>query len=49
MRAHACAPESCAVGDRVGFVKRPGGGITDMFGTTGLALARARAPRPMRR
>jgi NTE family protein len=43
MRAHAQALESYADPDRVRFVKLLDGGITDNFGTTGLAVERARA------
>jgi NTE family protein len=43
MRAHARALESYADPEKVKFVKLLDGGITDNFGTTGLAVERARA------
>lgn len=43
MRAHAAALESYADSERVKFVKLLDGGVTDNFGTTGLAVERARA------
>jgi predicted acylesterase/phospholipase RssA len=43
MRAHAQALESYANPEQVKFVKLLDGGITDNFGTTGLAVERARA------
>lgn len=43
MRAHARALESYADPDKVKFVKLLDGGVTDNFGTTGLAVERARA------
>ncbi len=43
MRAHAAALESYADPDKVKFVKLTDGGVTDNFGTTGLAVERARA------
>ncbi|MFN4159088.1 MAG: patatin-like phospholipase family protein [Gemmobacter sp.] len=43
MRAHARALESYADPARVKFVKLLDGGVTDNFGTTGLAVERARA------
>lgn len=43
MRAHAAALESYADPDKVKFVKLLDGGVTDNFGTTGLAVERARA------
>lgn len=43
MRAHAAALESYADPERVKFVKLLDGGVTDNFGTTGLAVERARA------
>lgn len=46
MRAHAQALESYADPERVRFVKLLDGGITDNFGTTGLAVERARAETP---
>ena len=46
MRAHAQALESYADPERVKFVKLLDGGITDNFGTTGLAVERARAETP---
>ncbi len=46
MKAHAAALESYAKGDPVRFVKLLDGGITDNFGTTGLAVERARAQTP---
>lgn len=46
MRAHARALESYADPDEVRFVKLLDGGITDNFGTTGLAVERARAQVP---
>lgn len=46
MRAHARASESYAGPDEVRFVKLLDGGITDNFGTTGLAVERARAEVP---
>ena len=46
MRAHARALESYARPDEVRFVKLLDGGITDNFGTTGLAVERARAEVP---
>jgi NTE family protein len=46
MRAHAKALESYADPARVKFVKLLDGGVTDNFGTTGLAVARARAATP---
>ena len=46
MRAHARALESYANPDEVKFVKLLDGGITDNFGTTGLAVERARAQQP---
>ena len=46
MRAHARALESYTNADEVKFVKLLDGGITDNFGTTGLAVERARAQVP---
>lgn len=46
MKAHARALESYANPDEVKFVKLLDGGITDNFGTTGLAVERARAEAP---
>lgn len=46
MRAHAAALESYADRERVKFVKLLDGGVTDNFGTTGLAVERARAEAP---
>jgi predicted acylesterase/phospholipase RssA len=46
MRAHARALESYANPAEVKFVKLLDGGITDNFGTTGLAVERARAQVP---
>ncbi len=46
MRAHARALESYTNPDEVKFVKLLDGGITDNFGTTGLAVERARAQVP---
>ncbi len=46
MRAHARALESYSNPDEVKFVKLLDGGITDNFGTTGLAVERARAQVP---
>jgi len=46
MRAHARALESYANPEEVKFVKLLDGGITDNFGTTGLAVERARAEAP---
>ncbi len=46
MRAHARALESYTKPDEVKFVKLLDGGITDNFGTTGLAVERARAQVP---
>jgi predicted acylesterase/phospholipase RssA len=46
MRAHARALESYANPEEVKFVKLLDGGITDNFGTTGLAVERARAQVP---
>lgn len=46
MRAHARALESYGNPDEVKFVKLLDGGITDNFGTTGLAVERARAQVP---
>jgi NTE family protein len=46
MRAHARALESYADPERVRFVKLLDGGVTDNFGTTGLAVERARAEAP---
>lgn len=46
MRAHARALESYTNADEVRFVKLLDGGITDNFGTTGLAVERARAQVP---
>lgn len=46
MRAHARALESYADPDKVKFVKLLDGGVTDNFGTTGLAVERARAAQP---
>ncbi|WP_309664685.1 patatin-like phospholipase family protein [Tabrizicola sp.] len=46
MRAHARALESYGNPDEVKFVKLLDGGITDNFGTTGLAVERARAQAP---
>ncbi|MGL6209959.1 MAG: patatin-like phospholipase family protein [Paracoccaceae bacterium] len=46
MRAHARALESYATPGEVKFVKLLDGGITDNFGTTGLAVERARAEAP---
>ncbi len=43
MRAQAEALESYGEGGQVKYVKLLDGGITDNFGTTGLAIARARA------
>lgn len=43
MRAHAAALESYADPQKVKFVKLLDGGVTDNFGTTGLAVERARA------
>ena len=43
MKAHARALESYARPDEVKFVKLLDGGISDNFGTTGLAVERARA------
>lgn len=46
MRAHARALESYTDPEEVKFVKLLDGGITDNFGTTGLAVERARAQVP---
>jgi predicted acylesterase/phospholipase RssA len=46
MRAHARALESYTNPSEVKFVKLLDGGITDNFGTTGLAVERARAQLP---
>lgn len=46
MKAQARALESYANPDEVKFVKLLDGGITDNFGTTGLAVERARAQQP---
>lgn len=46
MRAHARALESYADPEKVRFVKLLDGGVTDNFGTTGLAVERARAQTP---
>ncbi|MDN5788095.1 patatin-like phospholipase family protein [Pseudorhodobacter sp.] len=46
MRAHARALESYSDPEKVKFVKLLDGGITDNFGTTGLAVERARAQAP---
>lgn len=46
MRAHARALESYTNPEEVRFVKLLDGGITDNFGTTGLAVERARAQVP---
>ncbi|MCC7267607.1 MAG: patatin-like phospholipase family protein [Caulobacteraceae bacterium] len=46
MRAHARALESYTRPEEVKFVKLLDGGITDNFGTTGLAVERARAQQP---
>lgn len=46
MRAHARALESYTNPEEVKFVKLLDGGITDNFGTTGLAVERARAQQP---
>ncbi|WP_333816761.1 patatin-like phospholipase family protein [Tabrizicola sp.] len=46
MRAHARALESYTTPDEVKFVKLLDGGITDNFGTTSLAVERARAQQP---
>ena len=46
MRAHAAALESYASDPDMRFVKLLDGGITDNFGTTGLAVERARAEAP---
>ena len=46
MRAYAQALESYANPDQVKFVKLLDGGITDNYGTTGLAVERARAQVP---
>jgi predicted acylesterase/phospholipase RssA len=46
MRAHARALESYTDPEEVKFVKLLDGGITDNFGTTGLAVERARAQAP---
>ncbi len=46
MKAYARALESYARPDEVRFVKLLDGGITDNFGTTGLAVERARAQAP---
>lgn len=46
MRAHARALESYTDPEEVKFVKLLDGGITDNFGTTGLAVERARAEVP---
>ncbi|WP_088623286.1 patatin-like phospholipase family protein [Oceanicola sp. 22II-s10i] len=46
MKAHAAALESYARGEPVRYVKLLDGGITDNFGTTGLAVERARAQLP---
>lgn len=46
MKAQARALESYANPDEVKFVKLLDGGITDNFGTTGLAVERARAQAP---
>lgn len=46
MRAHARALESYTNPDKVKFVKLLDGGITDNYGTTGLAVERARAQAP---
>lgn len=43
MRAHARALESYSDPEKVKFVKLLDGGVTDNFGTTGLAVERARA------
>ncbi|RVT87092.1 patatin-like phospholipase family protein [Rhodobacteraceae bacterium CCMM004] len=44
LRAHAQALDSYTDREKVKFVKLLDGGITDNFGTTGLSVARARAP-----
>ncbi|WP_010142107.1 patatin-like phospholipase family protein [Oceanicola sp. S124] len=46
MRAHAAALESYASDPDMKYVKLLDGGITDNFGTTGLAVERARAEAP---
>ncbi|TNF18183.1 MAG: patatin-like phospholipase family protein [Rhodobacteraceae bacterium] len=46
MVAHAEALESYASGEGVKYLKLLDGGITDNFGTTGLAVERARAEHP---
>lgn len=46
MVAHAEALESYASGEDVKYLKLLDGGITDNFGTTGLAVERARAENP---
>lgn len=46
MRAHARALESYADPAKVKYVKLLDGGVTDNFGTTGLAVERARAQSP---
>jgi NTE family protein len=46
MRAHGAALESYAQAKEVKYVKLLDGGITDNFGTTGLAVERARAQVP---
>lgn len=46
MKAHARALESYGDPEKVKFVKLLDGGITDNFGTTGLAVERARAQAP---
>ena len=46
MRAYATALESYADPEKVKFVKLLDGGVTDNFGTTGLAVERARAQAP---
>ncbi|MDA7427398.1 patatin-like phospholipase family protein [Primorskyibacter aestuariivivens] len=46
MVAHAEALESYASGEEVKYLKLLDGGITDNFGTTGLAVERARAQTP---
>ena len=46
MRAHAAALESYATDPDMKYVKLLDGGITDNFGTTGLAVERARAEEP---
>ncbi|MDF1855125.1 patatin-like phospholipase family protein [Pseudooceanicola sp.] len=46
MKSHAAALETYAAGDPVRYVKLLDGAITDNFGTTGLAVERARAQLP---